>query len=252
MDEIPLTGGNMQPVVRVGDTVRRTAGPWTPAVHALLGELASAGIDEAPRVLGSDDQGREVLSYIDGMVLAESPAVWSDAVLRAAGGLLRRIHDASVPLAAGRSLVWRSARRTPAEVVCHNDFATYNLIVRDSELVGVIDFDFASPGPRIWDLAYLAYRIVPFAEDARDADGRDRRSRLCRLIDAYGMAFPPTEVLEVAADRLDDLRAFTLDRAAETGRSDLRAHAAMYARDARALRLASGSSRLANARVVAY
>lgn len=30
--EIPLDGGNMSSgVVRVGDTVRRPAGPWTPA-----------------------------------------------------------------------------------------------------------------------------------------------------------------------------------------------------------------------------
>jgi len=32
-DEVPLEGGNMTGgVVRVGDTVRRPAGPWTPAV----------------------------------------------------------------------------------------------------------------------------------------------------------------------------------------------------------------------------
>ena len=42
--EIPLAGGNMSAgVVRVGDTVRRPAGPWTPAVHALLTHLHEAG-----------------------------------------------------------------------------------------------------------------------------------------------------------------------------------------------------------------
>ncbi len=237
MDEIVLTGGNMQRVVRVGDTVRRVPGPWTPAVHALLATLAAAGIDEVPRALGTDERGREVLSYIDGVVLADSPVLWSDAVLRGAGRLLRRIHDASVPLAGATALVWRSPRREPGEVVCHNDFATYNLIARGGDLVGVIDFDFASPGPRVWDLAYLAYRIVPFAEDAPDAEDLDRSERLRTLIEAYGMPFRAAEVLEVAADRLDDLRAFTLDRAAETGRPDLREHAAMYMRDAEALRV---------------
>ena len=34
--EIPLRGGNVSTVVRVGETVRRNAGPWTPTVHALL------------------------------------------------------------------------------------------------------------------------------------------------------------------------------------------------------------------------
>ena len=36
MDEVVLCGGNMTPVVRVGDTVRRATGPWTPTIHALL------------------------------------------------------------------------------------------------------------------------------------------------------------------------------------------------------------------------
>jgi hypothetical protein len=31
-----LDGGNTGGAVRIGDTVRRTAGAWTPAVHALV------------------------------------------------------------------------------------------------------------------------------------------------------------------------------------------------------------------------
>jgi hypothetical protein len=51
--EIPLSGGNMSSgVVRVGDTVRRPAGPWTPSVHALLTHLHDAGFDGAPRPHG--------------------------------------------------------------------------------------------------------------------------------------------------------------------------------------------------------
>lgn len=38
-----LDGGNVTTVVRVGDTVRRTAGPWTPAVHALLAWVRERG-----------------------------------------------------------------------------------------------------------------------------------------------------------------------------------------------------------------
>ena len=62
--ENPLPGGNMSSgVVRVGDTVRRPTGPWTPAVHALLVHLNAVGFCGAPRPLGFDEQGREVLSY---------------------------------------------------------------------------------------------------------------------------------------------------------------------------------------------
>jgi hypothetical protein len=66
--EVPLPGGNVGGAVRVGDTVRRSTGPWTPAVHALLGYLASR-VPHIPRVLGFDDQGREILSYLPGRVV---------------------------------------------------------------------------------------------------------------------------------------------------------------------------------------
>ncbi|WP_416900672.1 ammonium transporter [Micromonospora echinospora] len=64
--EIPLHGGNVSTVVRVGDTVRRNAGPWTPAVHALLRHLEYVGFTGAPRAYGMDERNREVLSYLEG------------------------------------------------------------------------------------------------------------------------------------------------------------------------------------------
>ena len=68
-DEQPLLGGNLSAgVVRVGDTVRRPAGPHTPAVHALLGYLHATGFDGAPRPLGIDERGREVLTFLPGTV----------------------------------------------------------------------------------------------------------------------------------------------------------------------------------------
>lgn len=66
MSERPLEGGNAGGAVRVGDTVRRPAGPWTPAVHSLLQHLDRVGFEQAPRTLGLDDQGREVLSFLPG------------------------------------------------------------------------------------------------------------------------------------------------------------------------------------------
>jgi len=57
-----LHGGNTSVVVRVGDTVRRHTGRWTPAVHALLAHLTSVGFADAPTVQGIDDQGREIPS----------------------------------------------------------------------------------------------------------------------------------------------------------------------------------------------
>ena len=64
---VPLPGGRMTSgIVRIGDRVRRPAGPWTPAVHALLAHLAARGFTGAPRPLGFDEQGREVLTFLEG------------------------------------------------------------------------------------------------------------------------------------------------------------------------------------------
>ena len=172
--EQPLAGGNMGPVSRRGDEVLRTAGPWTPNVHRLLQLCADSGIEEIPRPLGYTEDGRERLSYLPGTVPAYPMPewVWTSEVLDDAAHLLRRLHDASLPLAAVPD-GWRSPVRQPAEVVCHNDFAPYNLVFDDGRLVGVIDFDYCSPGPRLWDLAYLAYT-------ARAADRSARRRSVHR------------------------------------------------------------------------
>ena len=54
----------------------------------------------------------------------------------------------------------------PAEVVCHNDFAPYNVVFGDDGPVGVIDWETAAPGARVWDVAYAAYRFVPLSRAA--------------------------------------------------------------------------------------
>src|SRR5713226_6160740 len=67
MQEERLGGGRSTAgVVRVGDTIHRPTGPWTPTIHAYLRHLRAAGFTSAPDVLGIDERGREVLSYIDG------------------------------------------------------------------------------------------------------------------------------------------------------------------------------------------
>ena len=93
-----LRGGAVNPsVVRIGDTVRRTPSEATPAVHDLLHHLETKGFDGAPRALGFDEDGREVLTFIDGHVSLDD--AWPD-VLREDSGLvavvhlLMRFHDA--------------------------------------------------------------------------------------------------------------------------------------------------------------
>ena len=93
-----LAGGNMTAVVRVGDTVRRTAGAWTPTIHAFMRHLRAAGFTTVPEPLGIDDRGREVISLLPGAPATyPMPAfAWSDATLAAVARSLRAFHDASV------------------------------------------------------------------------------------------------------------------------------------------------------------
>jgi Ser/Thr protein kinase RdoA (MazF antagonist) len=218
-----LAGGNMTAVVRVGDTVRRSAGPWTPTIHAFMRHLRAAGFAMVPEPLGIDDRGREIISFLPG-----APATyplpdfaWSDATLTVVARTLRAFHDASrgfVPPPDGR---WQWPAHEPAEVVCHNDFAPYNLMFEDGELTGVIDLDLASPGPRALDMAYTAYRVAPLTDAAnpdvpfRGEDDQLRRlAALCAAYDHPGVE--PSGVLTSAAAKLRELVAF-IEREAAAG-----------------------------------
>ncbi|WP_234985813.1 phosphotransferase enzyme family protein [Demequina sp. NBRC 110051] len=231
-----MHGGNMGDVRRMGDLVERPAGEWTPAVHRLLRHLAGRGIDDIPVPLASDGE-RETVTFVDGEVPAYPMPrwVWAEEALESSARLLRRVHDASVD--ADRTGPWRSPPREPAEVICHHDFAPYNLVFRDGVAVGAIDWDFAAPGPRLWDLAYLAYRIAPLTtEDVGDGiGGPERLARLETLLAAYGTHASTDAVLSVTVDRLLALADFSERVAADRGMPQLLEHAALYRRDAAAI-----------------
>jgi hypothetical protein len=195
MDERRLPGGKTDGAVLVDGTVRRAVGPWTPAVHALLQHLASAGFDESPRVLGSDDDGREALTYIPGETLGALPHTpawaWDEATLIDIGELLRRYHDAVADFVPPPNAAWRlgGGPLGPGEIICHNDVGPYNVVWRE-RIVRLLDWDFAGPAEPVWDLAYTAWTFVPlhYPELARSAGAPDlaeapRRLRL--LLDAY-------------------------------------------------------------------
>jgi hypothetical protein len=184
--EQPLAGGRVTAgVVRVGDTVRRPQGAHSPFVHELLGHLEEAGFDAAPRLLGVDEQAREVLSFIPGDVPPDL-ALFADDELCAAFRLLRRFHDAT----AG------SALAGSAEVVCHGDVSPCNTVFRDGLPVGLIDFDAAAPGRRVDDVAYGLFLWLDLGNE--DVPLADQRRRLELAASAYGMAVERALVCEIA------------------------------------------------------
>jgi hypothetical protein len=175
-----LRGGtaNRGRVVRVGDTVVRPAAPCWPATHALLGHLAAAGFDGAPRVLAASP-ATETLTYIPGRAAVPplTEDMLTDDALASVADLLRRYHRAASSFdPAGR--VW--PRPVPARyrtgTVSHNDVHPANVVFRDGRAVALIDFDLAGPGSAAWDYAAAARSFVPLLDEADVTDSRQGRA----------------------------------------------------------------------------
>src|SRR5919201_724811 len=190
-----LNGGltNAGRVSRVRNTVRRPRRPTSPSTWALFDHLERVGFGGAPRFLGVDDRGREVLSFIPGEAAIEPYPRWAltDEPLVSVAKLLRRYHDAAASFdATGHT--WPDF--VPAEfrggLITHNDPNLDNIIFSGGVAVGLIDFDLASPGSAVWDVACAARLWAPLRDD-RDAPKELRGRSLDRLaifIDAYGLA----------------------------------------------------------------
>ncbi|MGH2503216.1 MAG: phosphotransferase, partial [Ktedonobacterales bacterium] len=163
--EIALTGGNVSTVTRIGATVHRSAGPWTPAVHALLRHLEHAGYAHAPRALGMDEQGREIVSYLEGDVFPYPMpgCVWSEVALLAVARMLRAFHEAQAGFEPPADAQWRFAPGAPTAglLICHNDIAPYNTVFTREQPIAFIDWDCATPGPALWDVAYALWFYTP-------------------------------------------------------------------------------------------
>jgi aminoglycoside phosphotransferase (APT) family kinase protein len=195
--EVPqhLSGGlaNQGQVVRIGDTVRRPAGPHSETVTNLLDHLRTSGFDAAPLVLGRDRDGRDVYKWIDGDVPIPPFPAWAlaDEALISTASLIRRLHDALADFEAAPEASWSKERSDPrgGPLICHTDICPENVVFREQQAIAILDFDFASPGRRVWDLAMAARMWIPLRpcpdEGPRDATARARR--LGRLVAGYGL-----------------------------------------------------------------
>jgi hypothetical protein len=180
-DEV-LPGGFVNAVVRVGDTVRRPPALRPELVRSLLRLFEAHHWAAAPRFLGVDDDGRDVLSFLEGHVAWEPQqpeGVWSDASLVRIAQLVRQFHDltAGSPLAHGE------------EVVCHNDLSPRNTVYRDLGAglrpVAIIDWDIAAPGQRVHDVAHMCWQYLNLGPEITNTAHAGRRIRL--IADAYGL-----------------------------------------------------------------
>jgi Phosphotransferase enzyme family len=196
-----LRGGttNFGLVTRIGDTVRRPLRPTSEATHALLEHLERVGFEGAPRYLGIDHQGREVLSYLPGYAVVKPyPAqALSDGALMSVATLIRDYHTAVASFDPSAHS-WSHALPTEFQgpIVCHNDLNLDNVIFAGDRAVALIDFDLASPGCVGWDLAGSARLWAPFEITFDQPRITDRAlSRLALFAGAYGATVAQREQL---------------------------------------------------------
>ena len=225
-----LEGGRTNKIIRTEDCVHRPTGPWTNQVHKFLNHLRKNGFYSAPEPVGFDDKGLEIVSFIKGEVsnYPLSPNASSSKALLSAARLLRKFHDASQSfLADNTSEQWQLPARDPQEVICHGDFAPYNVVLEGEQAIGIIDFDTCHPGPRTWDIAYALYRWSPFTNpDNRDGFGtiEDQISRARLFCQAYGLSNEQRIGLaSLIIERLGVLINFLLAQA-EKGNKDFELH----------------------------
>jgi hypothetical protein len=220
MDEQALSGGNMSGAVRVGATVRKPSQLQSATIQRLLAHVRAQGVTWVSEPLGTDEQGRDVWSFIAGEVVHDQPAwLWSHEILTTVARRLREWHDATASFERRPDDVWWWPGKLPADVICHVDFAPYNHVFKGHAFVGAIDFDICYPGPRLWDLAYTAYRYLPLTPhvDEPVADGatwgrthflpQQVEQRLHAFLDAYAgdtaqLRYPASALLGYLPPRL--------------------------------------------------
>lgn len=142
---MPLEGGAIAEVVRVGDTVRRSTGSWTPEAHAVLRHLEAVGCGLAPRLLGLDERGREILTYLPGATIDDHhlELLELDETLRRAGAFVAELH-AALP------------RHADGTMTLHGDLGPWNVLV-DGDRWFAIDWDSTHRGVAAWEVAYCLH-----------------------------------------------------------------------------------------------
>jgi len=232
-NETVLKGGNLNEVIRIGETVRRPLKKWSPTIHRLLKHLEENSFNWAPNFHGIDENNREILSYIPGETAVDFPRLrpymMTDEVLCDIANTLKRFHDVSTSFKTDINDEWMLSYpgSLPVEVICHNDFAPYNVVFSNGTVKGIIDFDTACPGPRIWDIAYTLYTFVPlgryvydqFCDELTDYDTKkhacNRKERIEIFFNTYGLN-KPDDLIDQVVFRLKAL-CNTIDTKAKGG-----------------------------------
>jgi hypothetical protein len=197
------SGTHLADAVLLDGVVHKTAGPWTPAVFALLRHLERVGFAGAPRVVGDG------YSFVAGE--SPHPHAWTDEAVGGVGRLLRGLHDATATFELPTGAVWQPnwLRELDGEdiVIGHCDPGPWNIVGEQGRPEAFIDWEFAGPVDRLWELAETVWLNAQLVDDdiadrqgLPDATARARQART--IIDGYGL---PHAARHEFVDRLSDI-----------------------------------------------
>jgi len=179
------------------DVVLKSAGPWVPAVLAVLKHLERVGFTGAPRVVGDGQapDGRMTATFVPGE--SPHPGAWADDEVGRVGELLRELHEATStfvpPASAGWKPTWlREIKADGDTVIGHGDAAPWNIVGRGGRPEALIDWEFAGPIDRMTELGYAAWLNAQLhdddiAERAGLPDAHGRARQLHAILDGYGL-----------------------------------------------------------------
>ena len=214
-NEQQLVGGRTG-IFKRGKDVYRPKSFNHAEIHNFLDYLQSKGSQITPKVIGTTDE-QEILSFMEGTVYNELPAnLQTDQMLKTSANLLREFHDLSkgyVEQLSGKEQ-WLLPEQANIEVICHGDFAPYNVTIVGECAKAIIDFDTIHPASAMWDISYAIYRWVPF-EASGDLQEQIRKAKL--FLTTYNSERWNNEMfVEILIERLKALVTF-MQKEADVG-----------------------------------
>ncbi|MBR3772528.1 MAG: aminoglycoside phosphotransferase family protein [Clostridium sp.] len=218
-----LDGGREGKIYKQGAYVYRPANPWTKNIHEFLNYLRKSGMINIPVPYGINEEYKEILSFVPGTAYNYPlpMELRTDEVLKEAARLLKNYHRLGkcyLKKLTGKE-VWMLPPIAPMEVMCHGDFAPYNVTIVDGKPAGIIDFDTLHPGPVLWDVAYAVYRWVPFTSTSNpdyydEIEEQVRKAKV--FLDAYEATLQERKALpDMMVKRLESLVSYMTGQAKE-------------------------------------
>jgi len=186
------------PTMHIGPNAIRPAGPWTATTHALLRHLENVGFTASPRVVGDgfDNEGREVLTWIEGEIVQPRPFPDPQDSLYRIGQLMRELHAATasfVPPPDATWMPWGLHRNGPGTIISHGNIAPWHVVIRDGCPVGFIGWEYAGPVVRMEELAATGWYCCQLHDDdvaelAGLPDAETRAQWLRAFLDGYELS----------------------------------------------------------------